>query len=108
MPRDSAERKTWSRFPFGDHAKNRKVIDMYYVYVLHSAEYDRLYVGSSAKPDERLKSHNAGRVKSTKAFRPWARIHLEEHPDRNVEEKSGISSQDGDAVGSRNKFRRDV
>lgn len=60
---------------------------MYYVYVLESMEYDRLYVGSSADPDERLKSHNAGRVKSTKAFRPWKRIFLEEHPDRNIAEK---------------------
>ncbi|MEN8255646.1 MAG: GIY-YIG nuclease family protein [Verrucomicrobiota bacterium] len=60
---------------------------MYYVYVLHSIEHDRLYVGSSAKPDERLKSHNAGRVKSTKAYRSWERIFLEEHSDRNAAEK---------------------
>jgi putative endonuclease len=70
-----------------DHAKNRRIEEMHYVYVLHSFERDRLYVGSSAKPDERLKSHNAGRVKSTKAFRPWKRVFLEEHPDRNTAEK---------------------
>ena len=60
---------------------------MYYVYVLHSIEHDRLYIGSSASPDERLKSHNAGRVKSTKAYRPWKRVFLEEHSDRNTAEK---------------------
>ena len=60
---------------------------MYSVYVLHSLKCERLYVGSSAKPDERLKSHNAGRVKSTKAYRPWERILLEEYPNRNAAEK---------------------
>ena len=60
---------------------------MYYVYVLKSIEYDRLYVGSSADPDERLKSHNAGKVKSTKAYRPWVRVLLEEHADRSTAEK---------------------
>ena len=60
---------------------------MYFVYVLRSIEQGRLYVGSSAEPDERLKSHNAGRVKSTKAYRPWKRVLLEEHSDRNTAEK---------------------
>lgn len=60
---------------------------MYYVYVLHSLKCNRLYVGSSAQPDERLKSHNAGRVKSTKAYRPWERVLLEELSDRNTAEK---------------------
>ena len=60
---------------------------MYYVYVLHSTEHDRLYLGSSAKPEERLKSHNAGRVKSTKAYKPWKRVLLEELSDRNTAEE---------------------
>jgi putative endonuclease len=50
---------------------------MYYVYVLKSIKQDRLYIGSSARPDERLAAHNAGRVRSTKAWRPWRRIMLE-------------------------------
>jgi putative endonuclease len=56
---------------------------MYYVYVLRNAA-GRLYIGSSAAPDERLASHNAGRVRSTKAHRPWQRILLEQHPDRDT------------------------
>ena len=60
---------------------------MYFVYVLQSIKSDRFYVGSSTKPDERLVSHNAGRVRSTKAYRPWERVLLEEHPDRNTAEK---------------------
>ena len=31
----------------------------------------------SENPDERLLQHNAGNVKSTKAYRPWERIYLE-------------------------------
>ena len=60
---------------------------MYFVYVLCSASHDRLYIGSSAAPDERLQSHNASRVRSTKAYRPWVRVLLEEYADRETAEK---------------------
>ena len=60
---------------------------MYYVYVLKNFEFNRLYIGSSASPDKRLMAHNAGKVKSTKRFRPWERILLEEHDDREKAEK---------------------
>ncbi|HOW98061.1 MAG TPA: GIY-YIG nuclease family protein [Kiritimatiellia bacterium] len=60
---------------------------MYFVYVLKSQTGSRLYIGSSASPEERLAAHNAGRVRSTKAYRPWARILLETHPDRTTAEK---------------------
>jgi hypothetical protein len=39
------------------------------------------------EPDARLKSHNVGRVRSTKAWRPWKRVLLEEYPDRVTAEK---------------------
>ena len=55
---------------------------MYCVYVLRSRQSDRLYIGSSADPDARLTSHNAGRGGWTKRFRPWERVLLEEYPDR--------------------------
>jgi len=54
---------------------------MHYVYVLVSNATGRLYIGSSASPDERLASHNGGKVKSTRPYRPWRRIHLEEYED---------------------------
>ncbi|MBU1694118.1 MAG: GIY-YIG nuclease family protein [Verrucomicrobia bacterium] len=60
---------------------------MYFVYVLQSTVGPHLYIGSSASPDERLAAHNAGRVRSTKAYRPWVRVLLEEHPDRVMAEK---------------------
>lgn len=55
---------------------------MVYVYVLRSLVENRLYVGMSEKPDQRLFEHNSGKTKSTKGYRPWERIHLEEFPDR--------------------------
>ena len=59
----------------------------YFVYVLRSTAHERLYIGSTATPDQRLESHNAGRVRSTKAFRPWSRVLLESHADRQSAEK---------------------
>jgi len=52
---------------------------MYFVYVLSSEICDRLYIGSSAEPDERLRSHNFGKVKSSKPYRPWKRVLLEQY-----------------------------
>ena len=52
-------------------------------YVLYSEKNARFYVGSSkddgAQP--RIKGHNAGKVKSSKAFRPWSLIHEEIFPN---------------------------
>ena len=51
----------WSRLVRGadHHAKKRKSMRCY-LYILRSTRADRLYIGSSAEPDERLKSHNFG------------------------------------------------
>ena len=57
---------------------------MVYVYVLYSVGYERYYIGSSADPDHRLQSHNAGKVRSTKMYKPWIRIYLEECESRSV------------------------
>jgi len=55
---------------------------MIYVYVLRSQVDNRLYVGLSSDTAKRLKSHNAGRTKSTKGYRPWEMVHVEEYPER--------------------------
>jgi len=41
-----------------------------------------LYVGSTEDVDGRVKSHNAGKVKSTKGYRPWQLLGYEEHSTR--------------------------
>ena len=56
----------------------------YFVYILRSLEFQKLYIGSSADPDNRLKAHNAGRGGWTKNFRPWERIWLEEFEEKSV------------------------
>jgi len=51
---------------------------MYYVYALWSENFDKIYVGFSSRPEERLIEHNTGKAKWTKNFRPWIRFHLVE------------------------------
>jgi GIY-YIG catalytic domain len=70
LPRDFAGAKNVVAFdPLADHhAKNRKSMS-YFVYVLRSTVAERLYIGSSAEPELRLRSHNFGRVRSTRAWR---------------------------------------
>ena len=51
---------------------------MFYVYILQSLTVDRFYIGYSEDPDRRLIEHNSGKVKSTRNFRPWKKVHQEE------------------------------
>jgi putative endonuclease len=78
----------------------------HFVYVLRSAMVARLYIGSSAEPDARLGSHNAGRVRSTKAGRPWERVLLEEYSDRATAEKRERYLKSGWAAGRLQRFWR--
>ena len=55
---------------------------MYYVYILKSEKVKRFYIGSTANPEKRLAVHNAGRVRSTKPYKPWTRIYLEQCNDK--------------------------
>ncbi|WP_369431594.1 GIY-YIG nuclease family protein [Rhodohalobacter sulfatireducens] len=50
---------------------------MYYTYILCSKKNDFHYYGHSKDLEERLKQHNQGRVRSTKAHRPFEIIHKE-------------------------------
>jgi len=50
---------------------------MFFVYIIYSVGFDRYYVGLSSNVILRLKAHNSGVVKSTKAFRPWKIVHTE-------------------------------
>ena len=50
----------------------------YYVYVLKSSKDGRLYKGLSADVNVRAAQHNAGKVKATRAFRPWVLVYQEQ------------------------------
>uniref|UniRef100_A0A832DFZ2 GIY-YIG nuclease family protein n=1 Tax=Ignavibacterium album TaxID=591197 RepID=A0A832DFZ2_9BACT len=43
----------------------------FYTYILKSVYFNRFYYGHTHNLYERLKIHNYGKVRSTKAFRPW-------------------------------------
>lgn len=57
---------------------------MVFVYVLKSDIDDRFYVGLTQDVEKRLKEHNFGKTRSTKGYRPWKLIHVEEYPDRST------------------------
>ncbi|MDD5530094.1 MAG: GIY-YIG nuclease family protein [bacterium] len=52
-----------------------------YVYVITN-DKKRIYVGMSKDPKNRLIEHNAGKTKSTKGFRPWKLMYIQECKDR--------------------------
>ena len=55
---------------------------MFYVYILKSLKDHGFYYGSSEKPKERNKSHNAGKARSTKSRRPFVLHYVEEYQTR--------------------------
>jgi predicted GIY-YIG superfamily endonuclease len=54
---------------------------MVFVYVLRNSLNIELYVGISDNPSRRLKEHNSGKNRYTKAFAPWTIVFLETYPD---------------------------
>ncbi|MDD5457751.1 MAG: GIY-YIG nuclease family protein [Candidatus Margulisbacteria bacterium] len=55
---------------------------MYTVYILKSTNKNKFYIGQTSNLDKRLAEHNAGRVKSTKAYTPYNVIYQEEYGSR--------------------------
>jgi len=51
--------------------------NMYHVYILLNKAKTRTYTGVTDDVNEWLASHNAGRVKSSSSYRPYAIIHTE-------------------------------
>ena len=72
---------------------------MFYVYVLKSQQTKSLYKGQTENVINRLKEHNNGKVKSTKAYLPWEMVYIEEFESRDEAVKrekylkSGIGRQ---------------
>jgi len=53
----------------------------YYVYILQAGD-GTFYTGQTKDPENRLKRHNAGRVRSTKIKTPWRIVHTERFATR--------------------------
>ena len=49
------------------------------VYVLRSLKHGKRYVGSTGQLEARLEAHNRGKVRATKAGRPWVLVYQEQH-----------------------------
>jgi putative endonuclease len=52
---------------------------MYHTYILKSLRDGKFYYGHCKDIAERLRDHDAGRVRSTKSRRPFELHHLEEY-----------------------------
>ena len=55
---------------------------MFYVYILYSASFDRYYIGQSNNLEDRIRRHNSGYIKSTKAYKPWEVVYSETYQSR--------------------------
>lgn len=55
---------------------------MFFVYILHSEEFDTYYIGQTSDVKERLKRHNNGEVNSTKPYTPWKPVLSIDKPTR--------------------------
>ncbi len=53
---------------------------MYHVYILLNDSRTRTYTGVAEDVDKRLAEHNAGRVKSSRPYRPYKIVHTESFP----------------------------
>ena len=49
------------------------------VYALLNGLNDEIYVGMTTHLERRLKEHNSGKNRYTKAFMPWSIFYTEEH-----------------------------
>ena len=56
---------------------NLDVMYVFYVYALQSAVDDGFYVGITSDVQRRLREHNSGRQRSTKARRPFELVYSE-------------------------------
>ena len=52
------------------------------VYAIRSSSRNYVYVGMTNDVERRLKEHNNGENRSTKAYKPFTLIYSEEFPDR--------------------------
>lgn len=84
---------------------------MFYIYILKSSIVQRHYIGSTADLERRLLDHNIGKVKSTKAYKPWELIYSESFTTRNEalkREKQIKSYKCGEAFKKLLNNRRDA
>lgn len=55
---------------------------MYYVYVLKSQKWSKLYIGRTSDLKLRIKQHNSENTKSTRYGMPWKLVYYEAYLDK--------------------------
>ena len=68
---------------------------MFTVYAISSLSRNYIYVGQSSELEARLKRHNKGQNKTTKAYAPFKRIHTGEFESRREARKYEVYLKSG-------------
>ena len=68
---------------------------IYYVYILKSLVNGKHYIGYTHDIFERLKMHNIGKVRSTKAYKPYKLIYKEEFDDKTIARRRELFLKSG-------------
>jgi putative endonuclease len=68
---------------------------MFTVYVIKSLHSGRLYVGYTENIDNRIKEHNRGKVRSTKAYIPYYLVYKEEYENKTLARKRELFLKSG-------------
>jgi len=68
---------------------------MWYIYVIKSQTNGRLYTGYTENLDGRLNAHNWGKVRSTKAYKPYSLVYKEEFENKTDARKREIFLKSG-------------
>ncbi len=55
---------------------------MFFVYVLYSVKFDKIYIGHTSDIEKRLLQHNSGKHRYTKRYIPWIIIYFEKFDTR--------------------------
>ncbi|MBL1213414.1 MAG: GIY-YIG nuclease family protein [Ignavibacteriae bacterium] len=69
---------------------------MFYVYVIYSKKFDKIYIGQTMDLEIRLEEHNDGLSNYTKKFIPWELVYSEKADTRSdalIREKQLKSSR---------------
>ena len=68
---------------------------MYHVYIIESIEYKKFYTGFTDDLQSRLRKHNSGSVRSTKAYKPYKIIYTERFEDKSSARKRELFLKSG-------------
>ena len=88
----------WNLPPEGMVGSHKR-FEMFYVYAISSSERNYIYVGLTNNIDRRFEEHNSGNNKTTRAYRPFRLILVEEFETRQLARdrekylKSGVGKE---------------